>query len=117
MNKLIKQQLEKVQLADLSNFDPDTNTYHIPQHRAIILKEDDYYDIKLKSSILTDTALRDNWNRGSTFPSFRYKAEVEKVIGRMVKINGVVVDAEGNDTNSFWSGWISTDYIESASKI
>lgn len=117
MNKLIKQQLEKTQLVDLSHFDPNTNTYHIPQRKTMKLEEDDYYILKLKPEFLNDTVIRDNWNRGFTPPFLQYKVEIEKVMGRMVKISGVATDDQGNDLDSFWTGWISTDYIEFGIKI
>lgn len=117
MNKIIKQQLEKIQLADITNYDPETNTYHIPKRTTIKLEEDEYYLLTLQPEFLNDTIIRDNWNKGSVPPALSFKAEVEKTLGRMVKIDSIIVDEEGNDTDKFWSGWISTDYIAKGVKI
>lgn len=60
MSDLIKKQLEKVQIADLSNFDPKTNTYIIPQKKSIKIENNKAYLIYLNDSFFYNTTLKDN---------------------------------------------------------
>lgn len=111
MNKIIQQQLKQVRLADLSNYDPELNTYHIPQCKALTLGVDQCYDITLSPEIYKDEVLRDNWNHGDIPAFLTGKVEVERVVGKMAQISGV------GDGNQFWSGWISIEYLSKAQKL
>ena len=60
MNSLIEKELKKVEQADLSNFDRNTNTYHIPRKVDIKIKEDACYLIYLEDSFFNDQTLKIN---------------------------------------------------------
>lgn len=118
MNKVINDQLQKVQIADLSNFNPETNTFVIPMHKELKIEEDCCYLIHIKPSVKVNTAVIVNWNNGN-IPSFEHmKVDVSKKMGKMIKITGIRYDIETQqDCGQFWSGWLSLDDIEVLQKI
>lgn len=121
MNKIIEEQLRKCQVADLSKFDTDTNTYHIARFKQVRLEVNSCYLIKL-SDILLDkelsSILSSNWNRG-TVPTSKYmKIDVSKVLGKMIYINGIGYDFDNKvDTDVMWSGWLPIQDIEVIERI
>lgn len=118
VNQLIEKELKKVEKADLTHFDPATNTYFIPKRKDIKIEEDHCYLIHLKDSIFNNTTLKVNWNNGS-LPSYNYlKVDVSKVMSKMIKVVGVGFDFEKQeDLSYFWSGWLTTDEIEVIKKL
>lgn len=118
MIDIIKKQLEKVEYADLSNFNAETNTYIIKKRVDIKLEVDNCYLIRVKPSAHNNFVVISNWNNGS-MPSSEYlKVDISKIMGKMVRVVGVVHDYQTHqDLASFWSGWLSTDDIEVISKV
>lgn len=118
---LIEKQLKKVQNADLSNFDSTTNTYFIKKRVDIKIEEEKCYLIYLKDSLFENTVLKTNWNGGSVPPCTYIKAEVSKIMGKMIKIVGVGTnDIEKLNNNidvHFWTGWLSTQDIKIIQKL
>lgn len=60
MNSLIKKQLDLITEADLSNFDPETNTYHIPKRQDIKVEEENCYLIHCKPSLFLNETVKIN---------------------------------------------------------
>ena len=118
MNKIIEQQLKKLEYADISNFDAATNTYIIPKKVDIKIEEDKCYLIQLLPTLFKNEVLKTNWNAGS-MPVYNYmKVDVSKIIGKMIKVVGTGYDIETQtDISSFWSGWLSTQDIKVIKKI
>lgn len=118
MTELIKKQLKQVQYADLSNFDEATATYIIKRRVDIKIEVDSCYIIRLKPSARSNMAVITNWNNGS-MPSFNcLKADVSKIVGKMIKVVAVGFDEQSQqDIAKFWSGWLHTDDIEVISSI
>ena len=118
MNNLIEKELEKVERADLTNFDPETNTYHIPKRTDIRVLVDKCYLVYLTDSFFADTTLKVNWNNNSV-PSYRYlKIDVSKVMSKMIKVVGIGYDFDKKqDISYFWSGWLSLDKIKILEEI
>lgn len=121
MNKIIQSQLEKVSVADLTNYDKTTNTFTIPKYNQIKVEEGSYYIIKLHPSLLNsneNTLLVTNWNCGSVPSHEYYKAEIDKVLGKMIKITGVGYDLVSNtDFLDIWTGWLPLDLITFIEKL
>lgn len=121
MNKLIKNELNKVSVADLSNFNKDRNEFIIPRIKKVRLEENSYYIIKLDSSLLSRddmSTLSSNWNQGSIPPHKYLKVDVSKIMGKMVKVNGIAYDYENQrDLNAMWSGWLPTAQVEVLLKL
>lgn len=121
MNKLIKNELNKVSVADLSNFNKERNEFIIPRIKTIRLEENSYYIIKLDSSLLSRddmSTLSSNWNQGSIPPHKYLKVDVSKVLGKMVKVNAIAYDYEKQqDLDTMWSGWLPVAQIEVITKL
>lgn len=117
MRKIIQDQLDKVIYADLSNFDEATCTYHIPKQKEKIRFEiNKTYIIKLDQSLLKfgeNPILESNWNNGKVPKNIFYKAEVTKIVGKMVYITGIEFDLNLNaDLSNFWQGYLPIDKVE-----
>lgn len=118
MNKVISDQLDKVINADLSNYNPDTNTYIIPKKVDIKLEEDCCYLIYIKPSAKTNSTVNINWNNGSYAPFSYMKVDISKKMGKMIKVTGIEYDnITGQDLGKFWSGWISMDDIKVLTRL
>lgn len=117
-NKIIEEQLKKVEYADLSNFDAKTNTYMIPKRVDVKIEEDKCYLIQLLPTLFKNETLKINWNSGN-MPTFDYmKIDVSKMIGKMIKVVGTGYDfEEQKDLATFWSGWLSTQDIKVIKKL
>lgn len=118
MIDIIKKQLEKVEYADLSNFNADTNTYLIKKRVDIKLDVDNCYLIKIKPSAYNNFVVITNWNNGSMPSSDYLKVDISKIMAKMVKVVGVAYDKQADqDLGSFWSGWLCIDDLEVISKL
>ena len=60
MNKIIENQLKKVENADLSHFNIEDNSYFIPKKVDIKIEENKCYLIHIKNTIKTNTVLAIN---------------------------------------------------------
>lgn len=60
VSPLIEKELKKVEKADLSNFDPLTNTYIIKKRKDIKIEEDNCYLIYLKDSLFSNDVVKIN---------------------------------------------------------
>lgn len=121
MNKTIQKQLNNVKIADLSNFNEETNTYYIPKYVYCKLDVGKYYLICLDDSLLNENnnlILKSNWRNKST-PQCKYmKVDVVKNMNKMVLINGVGYDNNTKeDLNYFWYGWLPVQNIKVISNI
>lgn len=120
MDSFILQQLNKVKLAKLPSFDINTTELFIPKLTTISIHENNYYLIELDDNLLKDhdSALTVNWNNGSV-PKYKfYKVDVSKIMGQMIKVNGLAFDPNQNqDINELWSGWLPLNSIKIIEKI
>ena len=115
MNKIIKEQLNKVQVADMSNYTEGTYSFIIPKYNADRFEEDKCYLIVLDDSLIIDnkdSLLQCNWNRG-TYPKYKYlKVDVSQVMGKMIKVNSIAYDyVNQRDLVDMWTGWLPIDLI------
>lgn len=114
MHTIIKKELKKVKVADLSNF--KNNVYHIKKYESIKMIEGKYYIIKIKESFfnnINNNVITTNWNNGSIPDCNYYEIDINKILNRMININGVGYDIVSNITNNkIWHGWIPIDQIE-----
>lgn len=121
MNKIVEQQLNSVKIADLSNYNQETNTFQIPQYKETKLEVDSCYIICIDDVLLKydeNSTLISNWNKG-TYPKSKYmKVDISKQIGDMVLVNGFCYDYEKQqDTLLMWSGWLPIKQIKVMEKI
>lgn len=117
MNKFVKEQLEKVESVKL-NYDDNTTHIVINRITTIKLEEDSCYLIELNDSLLTNTVLQNNWNNGSLPNSKWYMCDITKIMGNMVKINGIAYDNVNKvELTEMWSGWLLKEQINILSRI
>lgn len=120
MNPLIKKQLEKVTYADLSKFNPATNTYYIKKYTKPKYDLGRCYLIRLSLELVNNltSIWATNWNNG-TAPSNEYlKVHVKGFSGKLVKVDSVAFDIDaGADLPVTWSGYLPIDYITQISVI
>lgn len=115
MNKIIEKQLKQVQIADLTDFNKDTNTYNIPKFCQKRVSVGECYIIKLDRCLLSKTSsevFANNWNKGS-IPPFEYmKVDISKILGKNIFVNGIGFDFQTKqDINEMWSGWLPLTQI------
>lgn len=117
-NKIIEEQLKKVEYADLSNFDAEKNTYIIPKRVDIKVEVDKCYLIQILPELFNDSALKVNWNNGSV-PQYSYmKIDVSKILGKTLKVVGTGFDiTTQKDISDFWSGYLPLKYIKVIKKL
>jgi len=111
MNELIKQQLDKVKLAKLPEYDDLTTSMFIPRGQRLVsvssnnLQVGNIVVIKLENYIVNPPegfTLADNWNSGISPKSFYLKGRIQQIIGKMVNFEangfnintGNVIDSE-----------------------
>lgn len=108
------EQLKKCEFADLSNFDANTNTYHIPRYTKPTYDIGKCYIIQVPDRLINNTNSIEavNWNK-CTAPSNKYlKIYVSKQLGKMIYIDSVGYDLETKrDLNNLWSGWLPIEEI------
>ena len=111
---VIQDQLSKVLVADLSNYDKETNTFFIKQYKQIKLEVGKYYLIKLNNVLLDkDSEVMCNWNNSEVPPHNCLKIEVIKTVGKMIYIQGISFDeVTRTSLGELWDGWIPTDEIK-----
>lgn len=115
MNKLIKEQLEKVNEASIPYYDEQTKEIFIPK-----LKKDKYVVgenciIELDDSLLIKGAneiLESNRNR-STLPPNKYLiVDVLKVMNKMINVHALPYNISTKEIiNNIWNGWLPISLI------
>ena len=121
MRKLTREQLLKVSVANLSNYDFSTETYHIPKLEYDRYEVDKCYIICLDDSLLTPTGneiLVANWNKGSYPPCKFMKIDVTTVYGKMIYVNAMGYDYYNQvNLNVLWQGWLPIQLIKIVERI
>lgn len=121
MSRVIEEQLKKVMVADLSDYNSCDLTYHIPKATGVKMEVNACYVIKLSDALLsreTSQVLSSNWNKGSVPPCACFKADVDRVMGKMIRINGLGYDPDGDkDLDVMWSGWLPLGEIKVLRRI
>lgn len=119
MNRVVEEQLKKVKVAQLPPYDETTLRMTIPKVNGIVksdLMEGQCYLIQVEDYIVKPFdgfSLHDNWNNGIPPKHNFLKAEVVKVMGKMVKVNSVGYDFMNKvDTMDLWEGWLPKKAIK-----
>lgn len=121
MNKAIKDQLEKVKVANIGYYDNDTTEIIIPRFEQVRYEIGSYYLVKLDGALTSPTGnelLISNWNKG-TYPRCEFlKIDVTKVLGKMIYVNALGYDNEKQeDLNYCWTGWLPIQQLELVTKL
>ena len=121
MNKIVKEQLKTCNTANLPYFDDNTTHLLIKKYQKIGVIENGYYLIEISAGVLNPTAnslLASNWNNGSIPKYNYYKCEINRIMGKMIKITGIAFDINTNsDINEMWTGWLPLDGIVIIKKL
>ncbi len=119
MNPIIRAQLEACRVANVPLISEDTTTVFIPKSSEAEVSPyqvNKCYLLALEDYILNpppDSTLADNWNGGSIPKYKHYKAEISKVVGKMVRICGCGYDpTTDTDTLDIWEGWVPQQGIK-----
>lgn len=121
LNKRTQEQLSKVSVAKLDEFDEVTLTYHIKRYTEFHYEENNCYLVRLNDILLRQDGLPllvTNMNR-NTFPREKYlKVDVLKSVGDMIKVIalGYSIDT-AKDLNYTWEGWLPTQHIEMLERL
>lgn len=111
-NKIIEQQLNKCEFADLSTYFKENNTYFIPKYTKPLYHLNMCYLVQVSKNALTDTksVMAINWNKGQ-IPTAEYlKIYVTNIIGKNIYVDGKEYDyVNKQDLNNMWSGWLNVD--------
>lgn len=110
---VIQDQLKKVLVADLSNFDEKTNTFFIKKYEHTKFEVGKYYLIRLDNTLMNrDNEIMCNWNNSEIPEHNIFKVEIIKEMGKLIYVQGVSYDEEKGNTGEIWSGWLPTDEIK-----
>ena len=124
MNKIVKEQLLKCKVANIPDFDDNTTEISIKKGSTLSVtpyQVDKCFVVELADYIINPPstfALADNWNRGSKPTHKYYKAEIQQVMGKMVKIMGCGYNPETDeDYLDVWEGWVPQEGITLKSEL
>ena len=113
MNPIISNQLKHCRVAQVPEFDETTTHITIPKisdSNGISLHEGGVYLIELADYILKPYDgfdLHVNWNNNTIPVDKHMKCEIVKIMGPMIRINGVGFDLQSTaDLFTTWSGWL-----------
>ena len=113
MDKYIREQLNKVKVADLPYIDENTTEFLIAKKEytpPIEIQVDHYYLIELQNYILNPPetfTLHINWNQNIIPKNKYYKCYCDNRMGKMIHILGVGFDYESRtDLDEQWDGWL-----------
>lgn len=128
MNKYIKEQLNKVKVCKVPQFNDSTEVIFIKQQPLFDkvknqpFEENHYYLIELEDYVINPPpgfSLHTNWNNNISPTQKYYKCQVVKVMNKMIKILGVGWDnIEKKDLdNEIWDGWLPIKSVNIISEI
>ena len=124
MSDYIKNQLKKCVWADLKNYDPNTNIYHIKKYSKPSYLKGSCYIIKVPAEIVNNktTVLAVNWNNGSCPKNQYLKAFVSETMGTYIYVDTLPADPItkqeiSSDLSAVWSGWLDTNTLEQICQV
>ena len=114
MNQVIIDQLKKVKIAELPEWDEDDSSMIIPKKQGYISKtdfaENQEYIIQLEKYLIEPFegfTLHDNWNKGVSPKHLFLKVKVIKIMGKMIQFDTVGYDFKSKTViNDSWNGWL-----------
>lgn len=117
-NKITKQQLEKVNIADLSNF--ENGVYYIKQKKDIRLDVNKCYHIELDDILLQkeNNEFAITYNKGVVPKNKCYTIDVSKNLGKLIYVNAIAYDKTTNQNlKEFWAGWLPLENIKVLERV
>lgn len=119
MSSYIYDQLKQVNLADLSNYDANTNTFHIKRYAAPQYDIGKCYIVRVNNHLINNTTsvLAINWNNATAPQHEYYKVFISKLMNKMIYVDGIAVDTNWQSIGTTWSGWLPLDSITQITTI
>lgn len=122
VKKVIEEQLKKVEIAVIPDFDENTTSVIIKSAEGKPIKESkNTLEVGVKYSIVVANyivkpfdgfTLHDNWNKGIVPTDTHMMAKVTQIMGKMV-----CIDAVGVSDNKKWCGWVPLKSILSFEEV
>ena len=120
MNQVIIDQLNKVKVADLPQWDEDDLHLIIPKKEGILRKtnfvENENYIIQLEKYLVEPYegfTLHDNWNKGIPPRHLFLKVKVIKIMGKMIQVESIGYDFKSKTIiDDTWNGWLPSKGIK-----
>ena len=118
MNKIIKEQLQKVKVAKVPEFDDSTTQMLIPRHKDMVYEEGKCYILSLDDYICSqNSSVFINWNN-RVAPPKNLIGMVEKSVSNMILIGGCAFNPIiQKKTEQQYRVWIPVANIVSAEQI
>lgn len=124
INPIIKKQFEKCIRCSVPLVTDDTTSIFIPKNsikEKIGFKKDNYYLIEIEDYVINPPpgfTLAQNWNNGTSPPNKYMNVCCIQIMGKMIKIDGVVFDVEQNTPlNNSWCGWLPVAAVKIIKEI
>ena len=114
MNQVIIDQLRKVKVVNLPEWDENDLSLFIPKKEGIINNtnfiENQEYIIQLEKYLIQPFegfTLHDNWNKGTHPNHIFLKVKVLKIMGKMINFSTIGYDFKSKQLiNDTWDGWL-----------
>lgn len=114
MNQVVIDQLNKVKVANLPDWNEDDLHMVIPRKQGIIRNnafvENNEYIIQLEKYLVEPFegfTLHDNWNKGIPPKHLFLKVKVIKIMGKMINFESLGYDFKSKSIiNEVWNGWL-----------
>lgn len=118
INPLIREQIEKCSVTDISHLDYNTYTLVIPKITKIKLEKNNVYIVKLDSSVLVPSMFNTNWNKGIPPISEYMQIDVTNMMTQFVRFNGIEYDPVAKKAGTrVWGGWVPIQCVTALEKL
>lgn len=119
-SKIVEEQLQRCQVANIKDYDDSTKTFHIKRYSKPKFEKGKCYLVHLSNEIVNNTSslLSVNWNNGRAPEHNYYKVYISATMGKMIKVDSIAFDYENKlDLDKMFSGWLDTEYLHLLEEI
>lgn len=123
LNPLMKEQLNKCEVADIPLFDDNTLELVIPKKsKEKNFQLNKYYIVELADYLINPgeiVSFHINWNQGRVPKSKYLKVCISQLMGKMIKVDGIGFDPKSNkDLEDFYTNlWLPSNDVKIIKEI
>lgn len=123
LNPLMKEQLNKCEVADIPSFDDNTLELVIPKKsKEKNFQLNKYYIVELADYLVNPgeiVSFHINWNQGRVPKNKYLKVCVSQLMGKMIKVDGIGFDPKSNkDLEDFYTNlWLPSNDVKIIKEI
>lgn len=123
LNPLIKEQLNKCEVADIPSFDDNTLELIIPKKsKEKNFQLNKYYIVELADYLINPgeiVSFHINWNQGRVPKSKYLKVCISQLMGKMIKVDGIGFNPKSNeDLEDFYTNlWLPSNDVKIVKEI